>query len=76
MREVESDMSRFHRVNDTDTYPDGGRWVMLAEQLPVYDGAVARAALRERQQAENAPIAVTHDYLMTNPDLAGMVSHG
>jgi hypothetical protein len=50
--EVESDMSMFHRVDDSPAYPHGPRWFARAERLALYPGAVRAAAQRQAQERQ------------------------
>lgn len=49
--EIESDLSRFHRVADPMTL-DSPRFFRLARLLPVYGGALALALERDRRSEQ------------------------
>jgi len=50
--EVDSDMSRFHRIDDSPSYPNGARWFTRAERLAHYFGAVRAAVIRSVKHPE------------------------
>jgi hypothetical protein len=54
-REVESDMSVLHRIDDSPSYPDSARWFERAEQLVHYPGAVRAAGMREASATPPEP---------------------
>ena len=51
-REVESDMSVLHRIDNSRSFPDSAVWFQRAEQLVHYQGAVRAAGMREAHERQ------------------------
>ena len=71
-REIESDLSVFHRIDNPDELP-GSRYFSLAEFLPAYGGAVAHAIARDF--AESAQEVRAEDPVVVNPIVRDDVAH-
>lgn len=72
MDDIESDLSRFHRVDDW-TQLSGPRFLLLVERLPVYGGCVAATFARAMQDTDGVP-SVTEPVVNDGPALAAMTA--
>lgn len=74
--ELESDLSRFHRVDDFRVM-DAGRFLRLAEQIAVYQGAVF-LALSQHVKPQTAQLGTPDDSEDSGPVLnseAAAIAH-